>query len=186
MILAQWKDRWFLASKVQADTPSCALVAGDWPGLKELAFLSQERSVGRPGEPGFSAQRVWRRFMDTMVGITFYPEVRYRGMKVFPERWLAEGAEPLLYCRLMGDQITKRIGALPAVWEAFKVAERTKDPAAVEKWRTLARDSERGSFALREFLISEGWRDEGGDGLVRYLHVDELEKTEGPPSEGAF
>jgi hypothetical protein len=38
----------------------------------------------------------------------------------------------------------------------------------------------------RERLIEEGWEDGGRDGLKGYVHVDELEKIEGPPPTGSF
>lgn len=38
----------------------------------------------------------------------------------------------------------------------------------------------------REQLVEEGWENGGREGLKGYVHVDDLEKIEGPPPTGAF
>jgi hypothetical protein len=154
MILAQWKGRWFIASKARPDTPSCALIGGNWPGLSELGFIRQERSMGRQEEPNYRRWFVWHRFMPTMDDITFISELRYKGLKVYPEHWHPESEEPLLLCYM------------PTVMHPG-------EPESVWGLR-------------RERLIEEGWEDGGRDGLKGYVHVDELEKIEGPPPTGSF
>lgn len=154
MILATWNDRWFLASKAQSDTPSCALVAGDWQGLAELGFRADKRSVGAPDQPGYFAFYVWHRFMPTMQGVTFYPKVRYRGIEVFPQHWHPESSEPLLECHM---------------------------PMNILPGETAQQSRER-----REALLDDGWEQSAWDGLAKYVHVDELEKIEGPAPDSAF
>lgn len=38
----------------------------------------------------------------------------------------------------------------------------------------------------RQLVQEFGWRDGGRDGLGGFIHVDDLEKIEGPPPDGAF
>jgi len=83
-------------------------------------------------------------------GITFYPELRYKGAKVYPEAWVQGTTEPILRCRLMG-------------WDAQSVGYTMEQRRA------------------------DGWKyADPRDGGTRHLHVDELEKIEGPPPEGVF
>lgn len=42
-----------------------------------------------------------------------------------------------------------------------------------------------GEHRIQE-LIDDGWQYNAREGALKYVHVDELEKAEGPPPEGAF
>ncbi|MBX3351817.1 MAG: hypothetical protein KF684_02690 [Phycisphaeraceae bacterium] len=88
--------------------------------------------------------------------ISFYPELRYEGCKVYPwGGWRPDSAEPILGC-LIGD-----LRASP---------DETADDVR----------------ARRERLVAQGWEDGGRDGVAGYVHVDDLEKIEGPPPDGPF
>ncbi|MCG3129647.1 MAG: hypothetical protein FLDDKLPJ_00381 [Phycisphaerae bacterium] len=99
MILAKWNNAWFIASKARAETPSCSLSAPDRPGLDVLGFRVEERSIGMPGDPKYRHWRVRHRFMPTLRGITFYPTIRYKELRVDPIAWNPDSSEPLLLCR---------------------------------------------------------------------------------------
>jgi hypothetical protein len=75
---------------------------------------------------------------------------------------------------------------IPGRLEALAIAERTGSPTDADRWRDIVSRQGQASLRLRQQLVEDGWTDEGGDGLVRYVHVDDLEKIEGPPPEGAF
>lgn len=156
MILARWRDRWFLASKVTSGTPSCALIAADWPGLENLGFVREEQSC-IDSETGASRRWcIWHRFMPSMEGIAFYPEIRYKEMRVYPwNGWDQDSAEPLL--NVMSGSYYAYLEESPDIAEARK----------------------------RE-LLAEGWYDGGRDGVAGYVHVDKLEKIEGLPPAEAF
>jgi hypothetical protein len=121
--------------------------------------------------------------MPTFEGITFYPETRYWGMPVHPEHWHRESEEPLLCCRLMGDEIHRLTGP-PGLAEASRLAGRSE--ADRQHWLGLVEEAKARGRELRTRLVEDGWLDGGGEGLVKYVHVDDLEKIEGPPPEGAF
>jgi hypothetical protein len=140
MVLCRYQGRWCLAQSSQR-----------WPGKIGLfmpvciavdnTFCLDEHN------------RYRYRSVDSLDGITFYPQLRYRGMGVAPVGWKSHSAEPIMQCM---------IGIPPA-------------------WTSQQRD------AAMEQLKAEGWRwdyrDMVGEG---YVHVDDLEKTEGPPPAGAF
>lgn len=89
-------------------------------------------------------------------GITFFPELKYQGCKVYPwHGWRHDSAEPILSC-LIGD-----LRASP---------DETADDVR----------------ARRERLVAQGWEDGGRDGVAGYVHVDDIEKFEGPPPDGPF
>lgn len=98
MVLCRWRGEWLLASKVNPDTPSCALVGGAWPRLSELGFQHESRAIGHIGQPNYSERHIWHRFMPQMNDIVFYPRLRYHEMRVSPEWWHPDSTEPLLYC----------------------------------------------------------------------------------------
>lgn len=185
MILCNWNSEWFLASKARAETPSCALIGGSWSRLSKLGFQHELLSVGVPGESGYHEAHRWHKFMPSMVGIIFYPTLHYRGLRVYPEYWHPESHEPLLHCRMMGDAITRAVQteSLP---EASDHATQTGKKEDADRWRSLVAKQVAASLSLRQNLVNEGWTDQGSDGLVRFVYVDELEKIEGPPPKGAF
>jgi hypothetical protein len=90
--------------------------------------------------------------------IVFFPEIRYRGCKVYPWGWQETAHEPML--QIFSDDIdaSKYFKANPQV--------NTSD--------------------LRRALIADGWDWDAREGGLKYVHVDELEKIEGPPPEGPF
>lgn len=150
MILANWQNRWFLASRANAGSDSCALVASDLEDLSRIGFKSEQRSFGRPGNSNFSEWRIWHCWRESVNGIVFFPELRFRQAKVYPEYWSFDSSEAVLQCRLMG-------------WDAYSAAY------------------------SNEQQIADGWIGVGsGDGATKWIHVDELEKIEGPPPEGPF
>lgn len=124
--------------------------------------------------------------MPTMDGITFYPEVRYWGMKVYPESWDPGSTEPILVCRMMGDEILRKLKTLPGIHAARERAEQSGRAEDRDAWRSKLEESNAASQALRRQLVDDGWLDTPGEGFVKHVHVDELEKFEGPPPKGAF
>lgn len=90
--------------------------------------------------------------------IRFFPEIRYRGCKVYPEWWHRESSEPLLAVHLLRNDLDL---------EKFFV----RPPSFNDLLRAMAAD---------------GWQGDAREGWHKYIHVDELEKIEGPPPEGAF
>ena len=124
--------------------------------------------------------------IESFKGIAFYPELRYWDMKVYPSHWHRENAEPLLLCRLMGGELVRITTDLPSLHSAFDRAHKTGVDADHKAWSAMVRDSELATADLHRRLIEDGWEDHGGDGLTKYVHVDDLDKIEGPPPEGAF
>jgi hypothetical protein len=88
-----------------------------------------------------------------------FPDLRWRGCKVTPEYWKPDSVEPVVRVLLMnGDLDTERV---------FGVDFLPQD----ERTRRLA---------------DMGWTVNYRDGHAAWVHVDELEKTEGPIPEGTF
>ncbi len=85
---------------------------------------------------------------------TFYPEIRYKGMRVTPVGWDPKSEEPMLRCELHDLGERGRQG--------FETRRR-----AVEELR------------------ADGWRFDDREGGWKFVHVDELEKVEGPPPDVA-
>jgi len=98
--------------------------------------------------------QIWVWSHAPLDGITFYPEVYYHGVQVFPQHWHPESNEPRVACHM---------------------------PLNVRPGETAEQ-----SRARRQTLLDEGWAYSAWEGLARYVHVDELQKIEGPPPEGAF
>jgi hypothetical protein len=95
--------------------------------------------------------RVWSHA--PIDGITFYPEIRYKGCGGRPVMWKADSTEPILYCEI----------GTPPGWS------RQQQEANISE------------------LEAEGWNWDRRDGVGRgYVHVEDLEKVEGPPPERAF
>jgi hypothetical protein len=86
----------------------------------------------------------------------FYPELRFRQVPVKPYWWQPGTSEPVLRCHV-GDWIP---------WE-------------------LAHDQAKAS-ELIEALTRDGWLWDQRAGGWKFIHVDDLEKIEGPPPEGPF
>jgi hypothetical protein len=182
VILCQWRNEWFLASRAQPQLPGCSLA------LRNASSLD-------PASLGFKAYwtGAFYRYFPDYEEIAFYPELRYRGLKVHPEHWHRESAEPLLYCRMMGDQImyaTPRWNDFVQARDALEAETRQRslpddDPLLV-RWREAIRRHDEAAAEIRGQLVAGGWKDEVQEGLTRYVHVDELEKIEGPPPDTEF
>lgn len=90
--------------------------------------------------------------MATTTGVTFFPDIRYKGMQVSPMWWKKDSTEPLLMCMagLTGRENSRR--------ECLELMEELR----ADGWQ-IARDETKG-----------------------YVHVDNLEKIQGPPPQGSF
>lgn len=121
--------------------------------------------------------------IESTTGITFYPEVRYWGVPVRPDRWHAESAEPVLLCVL--NDLNPLIDMAGGPTMAQIIAANTRSDRS--EWERLLQErTERDQAILRQ-LHDAGWQKSwGGEGHYKYLHVDELEKIQGPPPVGAF
>ena len=185
MILCKWNNRWFLASKAQASTPSCSISCPDWEDLVPMGFRREVRGGWIVGEVKYPSWVVYTRHMPTMDGITFYPEIRWQGMKVRPERWDHESEEPMLLCILYIWDTNHIVDAETGVdMETIHEVEKSGDR---ERWERLIQERDRVCMDLRHRLFDAGWTIyEDQSMLQRLIHVDELEKIEGPPPEGAF
>ena len=93
-----------------------------------------------------------------LADIRFFPEIRYRGCKVYPEWWHRESSEPLLAVLLLPSDLD---------FSKFFLRPPTLDD-------------------LQRAMEADGWQGDGREGWHKYVHVDELEKIEGPPPEGPF
>jgi hypothetical protein len=136
-ILARRGDYWCLAS---------------WDRAQRRGSIAVGKRMPRPGS-FVSVNTIHDGCaVDSLDDLALFPELRYRGLKVYSEHWHPENAEPLLGCYMP-------TAALPGEPE--------------EIWK-----------ARKQALIDEGWEDGGREGLRGYVHVDRLEKTEGPPPSG--
>lgn len=96
--------------------------------------------------------------------ITFFPEIRRLGYPLQPVAWHTESEEPMLKCYLSNPVVGKQIK------EFDDLAKR-------------AREYDERIVALKV----DGWHwPDPREGCEKYLHVDELEKVEGPPPDGPF
>lgn len=120
--------------------------------------------------------------MPTLEGIIFYPELRFHGMRVYPEHWHGESEQPLLHCLLHDNN--------PAVdaesGTTMGMIHEARESGQRERWEQLGRRRETASRIVMERLLEEGWEQLEAGLFAKYLHVDELEKIEGPPPEGSF
>lgn len=91
----------------------------------------------------------------------FYPELRFKGLPVTPLWWRPDSEEPILRVHTMPEH------------KYFVLSPYYSGPKATgeENWQRLHDD---------------GWEPAGKGEWERWAHVDELEKTEGPPPEGQF
>lgn len=141
-ILCQFEGRWYLAHFGEGIRDRCSLSVGaNMP--RGADFIPVNNAFGRQ--------------LESLRGVTLFPELRYSEIRVYPWHWDKEAREPMLYCLVQPDEVVKAIGLNPAYDEFIDRMKRD------ENW---------------EWDVREG----GG----RAFHVDELEKIEGPPPEGAF
>jgi hypothetical protein len=101
----------------------------------------------------------YSRYVTNLEQYRFFPEIRWRGCKVTPEHWKPDSAEPILHVRMMP-------------WDL-----NVQSVIGVE-------DPTLGEFRTR--LAELGWTYDVREGATAWLHVDDLEKVEGPLPEGRF
>jgi hypothetical protein len=148
VILAYYDGEWVDAQRAAAGRTSCSLGVrnGAEPWAKAHAF---EHYIYRT---------FWHKHFATTDGIRFFPEIRYRGCKVYPVWWHRESSEPLLAVHLPPRDLD---------FSNFFVRPPKLDD-------------------LQRAMEADGWQGDGREGWHKYVHVDELEKIEGPPPEGPF
>jgi hypothetical protein len=93
-------------------------------------------------------------------GVRFFPTILYRGCKVRPRYWHREAAQPLLLISMWIDDL---------ILEKYFVKPPAND-----------------AFAIQAAMEADGWSWDLREGGDKYVHVDELEKIEGPPPQGAY
>jgi hypothetical protein len=121
--------------------------------------MSNEGGFGPP--PG-AGQYLVRQVQSTE-GIQIFPQLSYRGCRVSPEYWNPETSEPVLRCFLQPEEIgPELLGGAPV-------------PDYVNQFPQFLR-----------LVQEDGWKWDMRDGGTKYIHVDDLEKIEGPPPEGPF
>lgn len=102
----------------------------------------------------------WHRHFPDLTGICFFPHLSVRGCRVTPWQWHPTAEEPLLMVHMDTTHLDlSRYFLKPP---AFKGEE------------------------IMRAMRADGWGWDQCEGGYKYFHVDELEKIEGPPPEGAF
>jgi len=102
-------------------------------------------------------------YTDNAKDVVFYPKIYYRGCRVTPRHWQFESAEPILNCFLQPEDIgADLLGGKPVPDYANQFS------------------------AFLRLVQEDGWNWDMRDGGTKYIHVDDLEKIEGSPPEGAF
>lgn len=96
--------------------------------------------------------------------VAFYPEIFYHGLKVIPVMWHPDSDEPVLMCEAMPATIRD-----------------VSSPYFLEISRSVG-----GAQYAEEVMLPDGWQRPDRAVYQKYLHVDELEKIEGPPPDGPF
>ena len=135
------------------DSLGCSLHVPNW-------------SIFASAEWGFSPYRYgtfWHKYFPSTEDITFFPEIFYHGMKIYPESWDREREEPIIRCL-----------ATPHNMDAFR-SSYLQDVATRVNARYPC-----------DVLLADGWERTGRVEYIKFLHVDDIEKVEGPPPEGAF
>ena len=89
--------------------------------------------------------------------IRFFPELRFQGIRVTPTGWHPKSEEPLVRCEIGAGGLGGGRGI---------------DPHEYQR--------------IVDELVNLGWEWDYREGGQGYVHVDDLEKIEGPPPEGAF
>jgi hypothetical protein len=128
------------------------------------------------------------RRIDTLTGITFYPEVFYQGYRVFLRHWHPESSEPMVRCTINYDTISRSVKS-PSVMDIVASQEKAAQtglPEDDKRWRTLSKQWSFKNKAAISALEDDGWVQDYDSGLSRFVHVDDLDKVEGPPPEGPF
>jgi len=97
--------------------------------------------------------------------IRFFPVIRCRlGYLVSPVMWHPEWEEPILKCYLDNGELTQDLTCHNDLGKWNRIYEERKAALRADGWH---------------------WPDPR-EGCEKYIHVDDLEKIEGPPPDGAF
>jgi len=102
--------------------------------------------------------------LPTIEGISFYPEIRRLGYPLRPVMWHPEREEPILKCYLDNGELTQDLTCHNDLGKWNRIYEERKAAFRADGWC---------------------WPDPR-EGCEKYVHVDDLEKVEGPPPEGPF
>ena len=143
MILCRFNNHWFLCTGIDLYTDRCWLRSGPKMHYPDTF------------QPLPPAGSVMHGSIEGVEHVTFYPEIRYDGLRVFPENWHFDNTDPVVMCHIPSP-------------------------------RRFPNESKEAVQQHREELIAQGFEDGGREGLKGYVHVDDLEKIEGPPPEGPF
>ena len=117
-----------------------------------------------------------------LAGTTFF-EARWRGLYTVPEAWVWRVDPPALRCRIWADkdfrgsELDRATGALELTQRIACVGWHNAS-ADLHGQLNVARES---AMALQAQLLEDGWVLSGGEGLVRDVAVDDLEKVEVMP-----
>lgn len=163
---------------------------GEW-FLAAFAKHLNGCNLSTPREPVLQREKfhLWRGQLyvqshASLQGITFYPELYYHGMKVWPQGWGEDTAEPILHCLvLLNPEDVERTPYFdgPSAKQIHATKDRDRD-----EWIRLLALRQKGVEQLIERLIADGWEQPGRGEFTRLVHIDDLDKIEGPPPEGPF
>lgn len=114
-------------------------------------------------------------------GVTFYPNIYYHGLRVWLEGWVPNTPDPVFYCRIVPeieDVERSPYYSGPSLAQVNQAKDRNRD-----EWARLLAQREKGYEDLFQRLVEDGWARPGIDEFTRMVHIDELDKIEGPPPE---
>jgi len=169
-ILGKRAERWVLVSWDQDKGAGSVIVGKNMPHDNRFSFANPSH-LGRP--------------ISSLDGITFYPELRYRGLPVLVwNGWHPESEEPLLGC-MLGD-VKPMIEAESGVTHAMIVQANDTRSEDEHRWKQVHDRRKAASRKIMQRVVDDGWKQEDRGLYSQYIHVDDLEKIEGPPPEGPF
>lgn len=120
-----------------------------------------------PHEEGFKplppAGVLLSKQYESTLGIRFYPEIYHQGCCVAPRSWHFTSSEPLLRCVAAPSNLSE----LDSKYH-HDIAQRVR------------------AKYPEDVLRADGWNQVERGVFEKFIHVDDLEKIEGPPPEGAF
>lgn len=138
---------------------------GEW-FLAAFAPHLSECNLSTPIQPVHNSElfHIWKESIyvqshASLDRIVFYPEVLYRGIRVWPSHWDLKSSELMVSCRMMPDDVDqlKLFGCETPDYTTFHA-----------------------------LMTNDGWRWDMRDGGVRYIHINDLEKIEGPLPDGVL
>lgn len=151
MLLARKDGYWYIAVRSRPESLGCALRIG--PMMPREAGFTPMPPVG-----------AWMsKQLESTDGVTFFPTIKYQGLRVEPISWHPESRELRVKCRLDTSEVTSSV----LHFDDLAGTDRAYNKRVAE-------------------LKAEGWAWDAREGGQKYLHVDELEKIEGPPPDGVF